>query len=509
MSTGADAGPIPLNVSKKVASSTEISKVKPRITVKRLPWLDGKDSRNVTMPGGPLSSDISSLSPSTRPSTRRPSVAVAPKRPITSTSAARKESHPAQSVANSSPSPATRHQLSQARRPFFVRGLSPSPNVPISHRLSVSHKPLKRLSLVQNHNEEPEKDVFGDVRPRADSLAPVPDHLEWSDTSDSMFKRDIVSSTSPEVISCEHMTPSQPVPTRTALERVGNRRISSAIEGLEDMVHEAVEIANDITDQRHVEDICEIIQDARTAILNAAQDPARHLMATTLPLAISSPSEEVEDVRLTLPEARHGLRRDSASFDWAYPRQAKPPSSKSSSLSSSSDNGERDQTRFSTQSDLLLPLQPIQATARDHVDFVLRPITRDHSCGRSRHKSNGDFADRAHGHNHLHRHENSHRSRSRHRRFSSSISQGDTSFDEEDVPANAYGTQLTIRDQAHHHTFNLRRHHRRQPIARNWTTGKKRLTATIACVNTVLLGIVVGIYVNKSHTYERVHTDLA
>jgi hypothetical protein len=57
-----------------------------------------------------------------------------------------------------------------------------------------------------------------------------------------------------------------------------------------------------------------------------------------------------------------------------------------------------------------------------------------------------------------------------------------------------YGTELHVRDQSHHHTFNLRRHHRKQPIARNWRTGKKRLTAAIACINTALLGIIVGIY---------------
>lgn len=41
-------------------------------------------------------------------------------------------------------------------------------------------------------------------------------------------------------------------------------------------------------------------------------------------------------------------------------------------------------------------------------------------------------------------------------------------------------------------------HHKRQPIARNWDVSRKRFTATVACVNTALIGIVVGIYVSVS-----------
>lgn len=37
---------------------------------------------------------------------------------------------------------------------------------------------------------------------------------------------------------------------------------------------------------------------------------------------------------------------------------------------------------------------------------------------------------------------------------------------------------------------------RRQPIARNWGTTKKRITATIACINTALVGFLIGVYVS-------------
>lgn len=44
-------------------------------------------------------------------------------------------------------------------------------------------------------------------------------------------------------------------------------------------------------------------------------------------------------------------------------------------------------------------------------------------------------------------------------------------------------------------TFRLHRY-RRQPIAREWKTLRKRITAVIACVNTALVGLIAGIYVS-------------
>ncbi|KAF2268372.1 hypothetical protein CC78DRAFT_455627 [Lojkania enalia] len=58
-----------------------------------------------------------------------------------------------------------------------------------------------------------------------------------------------------------------------------------------------------------------------------------------------------------------------------------------------------------------------------------------------------------------------------------------------------------------HHTFSLHRQHRRQPIARNWETSKKRITATIACMNTSLLGIIVGIYAGEVPRIQYVLAD--
>jgi hypothetical protein len=45
--------------------------------------------------------------------------------------------------------------------------------------------------------------------------------------------------------------------------------------------------------------------------------------------------------------------------------------------------------------------------------------------------------------------------------------------------------------------ISLGRHHHRQPIAREWPTFRKRMTALIACLNTVFIGLIVGIYVSS------------
>ena len=44
--------------------------------------------------------------------------------------------------------------------------------------------------------------------------------------------------------------------------------------------------------------------------------------------------------------------------------------------------------------------------------------------------------------------------------------------------------------------FSFGRYHRRQPIAREWNTHRKRISATIACMNTVFVGLIAGIYVS-------------
>ena len=45
--------------------------------------------------------------------------------------------------------------------------------------------------------------------------------------------------------------------------------------------------------------------------------------------------------------------------------------------------------------------------------------------------------------------------------------------------------------------FSLRHAHRRAPIARDWSNPRKRFVATVTCLNTALLGIIIGIYAGE------------
>ncbi|RKF75505.1 hypothetical protein GcC1_078008 [Golovinomyces cichoracearum] len=50
--------------------------------------------------------------------------------------------------------------------------------------------------------------------------------------------------------------------------------------------------------------------------------------------------------------------------------------------------------------------------------------------------------------------------------------------------------------------------HKRHPIARDWSTGRKRLVATAACFSTALIGILVGIYAGETPAIQYYIADL-
>ncbi|KAF1851526.1 MFS general substrate transporter [Cucurbitaria berberidis CBS 394.84] len=514
MAGSADAGSASTEALSKPEAPTERRKVAPRTTVKRLPWLDGKTSRAVsTKPSARRQSEAKTPSQGTYPFNRRPSTAVAPKSTTKPTPLIRKKPMASPSkrrvlpLDGSSLSVATENRPSQSRRVSLPPKKSPPLGDP--PLASVSRELKKRPKIVHYDDEELNESPLYDDRRRTDSLVPVPDQLERSITPDSIRipAQHYVESTTtlPAFASHLQMPATKLGPGPGAFDRIDDRRTSNAVEDLESMVQEAIEIAEDAHDQDQVEKIYEIIVDAKDAIQEASGDPTRYSMNTTSPLQASS--EDVEDVSQLLenakglmhPEERVNLQRDSSSFDWAYSQRKDHQVDKSSTSSlSSSDQGVRGRTRFGTRSDLLLPPQPSRTSPRDHVDFVLRPVARDQSRGRSRQRLTGDSVIRPRRRRHRGSFGVEVKSRSGHRQHRSSVfSQDDTSFDEEDLPAKIYGNELIVQEQAHHHMFSLRRHHRRQPIARNWSTGKKRLTAVIACINTALLGIIIGVYAGE------------
>ena len=60
----------------------------------------------------------------------------------------------------------------------------------------------------------------------------------------------------------------------------------------------------------------------------------------------------------------------------------------------------------------------------------------------------------------------------------------------------------TLNDRRHFsiresHGFSLSRSHRRSPIARDWSTSRKRFVATVTCITTAFMGLIIGIYAGE------------
>jgi hypothetical protein len=474
---------------ERKASVKRPNKVQPGAIRKKLPWLDGRSS----IASSPL------VSPLGREGLVSPLVKQA-------TSASKNiDFGPNGEPINA----AKRVRESNVRRPSIAR----SAPTPVGQS-----EPRKSLSVV--HVDEPE--VFFDIRSRADSLVPVPHHLERHATPDSVLHpvQRIAHASPPNVIQTVQRSPNQPVPRPNVFERYSHRRLSNAIEGLEDLVEDAVVTAQRIEQPEHVEQIYAIIEDASIALRDTSSGPARHLKRNLSPLQVAT--EEASEFFSELPahprhipsttQVRNVGRKESETIDWAYHNKKdlkqhhqhfQSSSSSTSAPSISSRSRDRWRSCSSSGSDFLhlLPPQPIATASRDHVDHVLRPkISRSPSRGRSRRRGSPGHCRRRHWQRRSWRSDDtrSHSSR-RHLRHHRS-SEFDTSYDQEVLHAvrepeviRGYGEEQHVQD-SHHHTFSLRRNHRRQPVARNWRTGKKRICAFIACANTAVLGIVVGIY---------------
>ena len=61
----------------------------------------------------------------------------------------------------------------------------------------------------------------------------------------------------------------------------------------------------------------------------------------------------------------------------------------------------------------------------------------------------------------------------------------------------------TLKDRHHFsirepHGFSLSRSHRRSPIARDWSTSRKRFVAIVTCITTGFMGLIIGIYAGEA-----------
>ncbi|KAL8924179.1 MAG: hypothetical protein Q9172_002801 [Xanthocarpia lactea] len=74
-----------------------------------------------------------------------------------------------------------------------------------------------------------------------------------------------------------------------------------------------------------------------------------------------------------------------------------------------------------------------------------------------------------------------------------------------DIGGHGPGSDPKSLDLRHRHHFSIREpkkfglshSHRRSPIARDWSTSKKRWVALVACTNTGLMGLIIGIYAGE------------
>lgn len=476
-----------------------------RSHIKKLPWLDGKSSL-ATSPAAstspPARSDSQSLSPVSPHPIESPngSTAILEENDLYTT-------------------PAKPHTLRHRGSVSFNFSEGPVPttarHVPSHVPSAASHGPAKRLSIVSMHDE----------RPRADSLAPIPDHLERTETPVSITKplsAHAHTSSPPHIVKTVQISPTQPTPKPGPLKCVNPHQLSNTVEGLEGIVQEAVLTAEDTNDPEQVAQLYAIVENAKNAIQGALVDPSENLMMKTSPLAASeyydgsdcSSDSSVEEVAHIvkpthpIPVPKHQIK-GSESFDWAYNHDGNPKqyTNHSPVLSTNLYNVDRrhSPSRYSTQSPLLLPRQTPQLSP-SRIDHVIQPAhTVQDSRGRSQRRDSepGTRQRRSRKGSHSH-HERSISLRRMSRQNHNGFTSYDKSFEEDDLHAagrphgiRRNGSSPLERGGGNEHIFNLRRFRRRQPIARNWRTSKKRLTATIACINTALLGIIVGIYVSN------------
>ncbi|KAM3079429.1 hypothetical protein ACMFMG_005860 [Clarireedia jacksonii] len=64
---------------------------------------------------------------------------------------------------------------------------------------------------------------------------------------------------------------------------------------------------------------------------------------------------------------------------------------------------------------------------------------------------------------------------------------------------------VSLRD---HRGFSLARTHKRRPIARDWSSSRKRFVASVSCISTALVGMVIGIYAGEVPAIQYLIVDL-
>ncbi|KAI4943623.1 hypothetical protein J4E91_009260 [Alternaria rosae] len=242
------------------------------------------------------------------------------------------------------------------------------------------------------------------------------------------------------------MSPTQPAPARVTFERAAKRKISNAVEDLEDMVQEAAAVAEIADDRGQMEELYTIIEGARDAVHDAITEP-EYLMTTALPLKVSESSSSPSRTHNIPPVVVDRTNLDDIAPDVRL--HADLPRA-SVSLSQLREN-------MLILSFVLWVKMSLAVALADVTTVIPQGIDIDATTAQSL------FVD---------------------------LSPGLSQEIQASGKLSAHSTRMMY--HRNHMAANSR-----QPIARNWSTGKKRLTASVACINTALLGIIVGIYAGE------------
>lgn len=224
---------------EKKDSNLRPNKVQPGRTRKKLPWLDGKSS--IT------SSPLYSLPGHASTAMHQRSISP-PSRQLTPASI-----EIASKLIKAPSTTSKWPKMLESRRQSVARSASTSVGQP---------KTKRRLSVV--HIDD--TDALTEARLGANSLATVLDHLERVETPDSILR--------PFRPAVEEFS-NQPDLVPRLPERHSHHRLNDAIQGLEDLVQDAVTTAERTEQTEHVGQIFAIIKDASSAILDASTHPSQ------------------------------------------------------------------------------------------------------------------------------------------------------------------------------------------------------------------------------------------
>lgn len=588
-----------------------------RLRKSRLPWLDGKPAsyRQPSIPGAFLSDSAFTSDSNGTPSSPRSNESSPAHLTMNSPNTFSK-ADPSIKAIGSTPVLRRKSTQASAKRRVSSAGSTNQPPVVINI-VSPAGSRIVRENSTASNEEGAEKismtfsDPGGPTAIRdstTSSSAEFQDAVKefqpnLSDDSPRSVPNKIKKISSPYIPTHERSFPSatkaakksvQLSPRASLLKRdlferdAKDHQLDDAIDGFEDLVQEAVEMAEDAADQEKMDEVTEIIEGATNALRMASIIPANHFMVVGSPRHVSESSysssgvssiseESTSDdrrsssssqtiltraspparVAISVPHKKDGRRpksehgdvaieieqplptapgtsvsptpprfypkqsADSVAIDWAYvpARKSEIEQQRKPSSPEGADLYPARPSRISMHDNKPLEPEPAQISTHDHENFVSRGTKRRHRSGdfeihrkhrgsRGRDGSHDRRKEDAQGSSFLSLDEGTRPERAM--RWRSSYGVSETPFDtdlEERFGYTASGlnrrpprrsTQLSVPDQGH--GFSLHRRHRRQPIARNWGPLRKRITATIACINTSLLGLIIGIYVSGHHT---------